>query len=101
MWKGYYVQEGQRFPMNFIEFEFHINDGRMRARGHDAAGNFNMSGMMCDKEFNAEKIYPGWIIYYKGTHNEDTNEITGYWGFSKGSSVEPFAFQNIDLRDQN
>ena len=83
MWKGYYVQEGQRFPMNFIEFEFHINDGRMRARGHDAAGNFNMSGMMCDKEFNAEKSILNRLDTIKTFIIKYANEITGCWSYLK------------------
>lgn len=86
-WKGYYVQFGQQFPMEFADLQIHIASaqaGVITGLGTDIVGKFTLEGNYdgCYSTCKFKKQYEGaHAIYYEGTLNAGQTEITGYWGF--------------------
>ena len=94
-WKGYYVQFGQQFPMEFADLQINIASAQpgVSGSGADIVGNFTLQGSY-DSSSSAIKFtkqYEGaHAIYYEGTLSASQTEITGYWGFEPGQHEEPF-----------
>ena len=71
-WKGYYVQFGQQFPMEFADLQINIASAQpgVSGSGADIVGNFTLQGSY-DSSSSAIKFtkqYEGaHAIYYEGT----------------------------------
>lgn len=95
-WKGYYVQFGQQYPMQFADLQIHIatpQAGSLSGSGEDVVGKFTLQGSYdaSSSAIQFKKQYEGaHAIYYEGILSQSQTEITGHWGFEPGEHEEPF-----------
>jgi len=87
-WKGHFWQMGQKYPMNFQNFQIDHN-GSMWGHGHDAVGQFNISGKMNqNRHFTFVKQYFGaHAVNYKGAMSN--GHLAGHWSIP-GQQPEKF-----------
>lgn len=87
-WTGYYIQYGEKTPMNFKKFYITpVPQGYISGGGEDTVGKFEITGSFNNNATAvrfAKKYIGQHTIYYEGEFTG--NAIEGYWMFDYGAA---------------
>lgn len=84
-WRGYWLHEGQKGPMDIDEFIIEAcPNGRVLGKGKDMVGEFTFEGTFdpSNRSCTFVKQYIGQHqIFYQGTLDSTATGIEGHWGY--------------------